>query len=175
MTRREWCTKLAMLVSPSFPVEATEALHRMLPAMQHLPDGLFNERSLMRVASVKRRQSVPAWDELIGALDEYRRTFLPDPTLRLASRPNADLPAGRLPPGPEEVAIVTEMLTSWRAEQIAREAERPKGQESRPLRDVTLKGRALAASRRARGCPVPVPGYEREDAVEAEFVEVARV
>ena len=158
LTRREWCRDLAKLVSPSFPVEAQAALVDMLPALSHLPDDVFTVDTIKAVAWAKRRQSVPAWDEIIKALNDYQARFPRDPTYRLSAKPNADIPQGRLPPGPEEVAMVTEMLTSWREEvvqsAIQRELDRPKGHASRPLRDVTAKGDQLRDLRLARGCRV---------------------
>lgn len=157
MNRREWCSELAKLVSPSFQLEATEALHEMLPALQHLPDSLFCRRTLTEVAMAKRRQSVPAFDEIVRALNEYRATYVTDPTMRLAARPNHDLPPDRIPPSPEEVRIVTEMLTSYRreaAENAIRRAEQEPVRKALELPDVTLKGEHLAQSRAARGIKV---------------------
>jgi hypothetical protein len=155
MTRREWCGSLAKLVSPAFPNEAAAALIDMLPALQYLPNELFTAATLTEVAMVKRKQSVPAFDELIGALNHYRKHYIPDPTLRLALP--ACEPEQRKGPCPEEVAAVTEILTCWRREMAekrvaAAEAEAQTAErERRPLRDVTAKGEQLAAMRRARG------------------------
>lgn len=155
MNRREWCAALAKLVSPSFPNEAASALIDMLPAFTNLPNHLFTEATLIEVAGTKRRQSVPAFDEIRGALNHYRKHYLPDPTLRLAAPP-CD-PETRKGPCPEEVAYVTEILTSFRREMAQRRLDEAEELRDRaPLRDVTLKGDALRASRQARGCNVPV-------------------
>lgn len=157
MTRREWCAALAKLVSPAFPVEAQQALIDMLPALRHLPDALFTAETLGDVAMAKRRQTVPAFDEIVRALNEYRRTFLPDPTLRLAG-PKVEPDEWTRPP-PEEVKAVSEMLTSWRRERAAQVlAEEAEQRARRPeFRDVTLKGEHLRRSREARGIVVAAP------------------
>lgn len=153
--RRRWCASLAKLVSPSFPDDAAAALTDMLPALKHLPDSLFTGRTLIEVAERRfapksGRQSVPAFDEIVATLNHYRRTYLPDPTLRIDAPRE---PEARRGPCPEELAAVTETLTSWRQEVAARRVSNPQP-EARPLRDVTLKGEALRRSREACGLHV---------------------
>ena len=158
MNRRRWCATLAKLVSPAFPVEAGKALADMLPALAYLPDTLFTDATVTHVAMAKRRQSVPAFDEIVHALNDWRATYLPDPTLRLAGRPNADLPPEKCTPPAEEVAAVVAMLAAHRRELAQSQVDAVMARPSiAQLRDVTLKGEALAESRRARG----IPGYER--------------
>lgn len=165
LARREWCAGLAKLVSPAFPADAAAALCDMLPALAHMPDRLFNADTMAHVALAKRRQSIPAFDEIVRALNDWRETFASDPPPRLAPPPES----GRLPPTEAEVAAVTATLARHRVEMAE---VRVKQAASQPpvrvveLPDVTLKGEALRRSREARGCPVPpapADGEEREE------------
>ena len=143
--RQEWCVALAKLVSPSFPQDAATALCDMLPAMQNLPDAVFNSDTLILVALVKRRQSVPAYDEIVNTLSAWRRTYLHEPLPRL-SAPRTE---GRAPPTATERASVSATVRSIVADLAARAMT-----DDPPvaiLRDVSLTGTALADSRRRRG------------------------
>ena len=71
--RRVWCVSLAKLVSPSFPEDAAKALCDMLPAFRHMPDGVFTEDTLVAVATSKRRQTIPSFDEIALVLNAARR------------------------------------------------------------------------------------------------------
>ena len=143
--RQEWCVALAKLVSPSFPQDAATALCDMLPAMQTLPDAVFNADTLILVALVKRRQSVPAYDEIVNTLSAWRRTYLHEP-LRSLPAPRAE---SRAPPTATERASVSATVRSIVADLAARAmADDP---PVAILRDVSLTGTALADSRRRRG------------------------
>lgn len=167
MNRREWCGNVAKLVSPSFPEDATAALLDMLPAFRHMPDTLFCEATVIEVARVKRRQTIPAFDEITAVLNEYRRTFVFEPPVR----PRLDAPEPERPDtGPNLCDEEREaVLAAFRAKMHASWAETHAGLgEFRPpvfdlpLRDVTLKGEALRRARLEAGIDVPVPELDDE-------------
>jgi len=62
--REKWLLMLAKLCSPAYPDQASEALSAFLPFLTDLPDEAFTRRSLETVVAAKRRQPVPALDEL---------------------------------------------------------------------------------------------------------------
>lgn len=147
LNRRQWCASLAKLVSPAFPADAAKALVDMLPALRHLPETLFTADTLGHVAMAKRRQSVPAFDEIVSALNEYRRLFVHERPLALPS----SVPAGRAPPDDAELqhvrGVVEQLQRDLAADRAAREALEPPGPVLRPLPDVTAKGEVLARIR----------------------------
>jgi hypothetical protein len=66
--KKKWLAMLAKLVSPAFPTDAAEALNAMLPFLDDIPPEAFTRRGLEAVVAAKRRQAVPALDELRVAL-----------------------------------------------------------------------------------------------------------
>lgn len=155
MNRRQWCASLAKLVSPAFPADAAKALVDMLPALRHLPEVLFTADTLGHVAMAKRRQSVPAFDEIVTALNDYRRTFVHERPLALPSA----VPVGRAPPGEGEVrhvrGAIEGLMADLDAARIKREAMEPPGPVLRPLADVTAKGDELIRIRGQALAPRP--------------------
>jgi hypothetical protein len=160
--RRLWCAALAKLVSPSFPDDAAAALCDILPALKHLPEPLFNEDTLIQVAGTKRRQTIPAFDEILVVLNAYRRDFIHEPPRPALTAPPDALPETGPNMTPEQrEAVLKDFGAKWaamKAESLASSAE-PKPP---PLRDVTLKGEALRKSREERGLNVPAPARSSE-------------
>ena len=152
-SRRQWCAALAKLVSPAFPADATKALVDMLPALRHLPEVLFCADTLGHVAMAKRRQSVPAFDEIVSALNDYRLTFVHEPRLALPS----PWQAGRGEPGAAEVrhvrGAIEGLMADLDARRVAAAAADP-GPVLRPLADVAARGDVLERVR-ASGSRVP--------------------
>lgn len=89
MTRKEWCYMVANACSPAFPGPAMEALVGMLPLLANWPDAYFDGQSVADVATGKRRQAVPAADEISMIFRERR----------LASMPASVRMGGDAPPG----------------------------------------------------------------------------
>lgn len=95
--RSDWCLLLANACSPSFPDAACQALEAMLPLLADWDDGYFTIETARAIACAKRRQIIPALDEINAAFmarDAARRAALPPPAppLRLvstAARPSA--------------------------------------------------------------------------------------
>ena len=77
MNRREWAIMLGSICSPAFPKEAVEALVDMLPLLAEWPDDYFTAETMKDVALAKRRQSTPAYDEIVGVFAALRRDNLP--------------------------------------------------------------------------------------------------
>lgn len=96
--RADWCLLLANACSPSFPDGACQALEGMLPLLADWDDGYFTVETARAIGCMKRRQIIPALDEINAAFlarDAARRAALPAPSvpLRLVSevvRPSSE-------------------------------------------------------------------------------------
>jgi hypothetical protein len=156
LSRRQWCGMVGLLCAPTIADDATEALIRMLPALQHFPDYLFTPETAQAVAEGPRRLACPDFAEIKTALNAYRKEFIHEPYPAL-SAPNPALPDT----GPNMTAEQREaVLKDFGAKWAAMKAESlPPGGEPKPapLRDVTLKGDALRQARAAAGIDIPVP------------------
>lgn len=172
LSRRQWCGMVGLLCAPTLADDATAALIRMLPALNHFPDYLFTEDTAKAVASAERRLACPAWDEISKVLNAYRKEFIHEPRQAL---PAPAPPPGREPPTEDELQAVSEILASWKRETAERriaEAEggsvwvppglRPPRERVKAPPEVRAiqeqrDAEFLRRSREARGLKVPPP------------------
>jgi hypothetical protein len=92
MNRREWATALGAVCSPSFPADGAEALVDMLPLLGDFPDRAFNQETINLIGRMRRRQSIPALDEVSAGLGTWCKENRVADVFRL-SAPDSDLPA----------------------------------------------------------------------------------
>ena len=160
------------------------ALAKIVPANPLVPDasGVIREYAEMlllagrydsRDFNLHSREFVartckfwPGYCDLCDALDRWPK---PAEHPLKPQRQESGIPEGREPPDEAEIAavhaLVQEAIRGMKAARIPQ--SRPFTAPPKPLPDVTLKGDALAKSRAARGCnvPVPEPWPEHEDAL----------
>lgn len=124
--RRIWAQKLGRMSSPSFPQEAIFEVLGYMPRLADFPDAAFTAESLTAAATVKKRQSTPAFDEVHGALREWWRDNRPRPPAIAAPRARAE-PEVFVPPTPEQRAemarTVGEMLANVTGKEQGRSSE----------------------------------------------------
>jgi hypothetical protein len=75
--RRSWAAKLAMLCSPSWPKEATEAIIDILAHLTAYGDEYFTDATAEAIASSRRRQSIPSLDEIVQVFSAKRYDDMP--------------------------------------------------------------------------------------------------
>jgi hypothetical protein len=167
LSRRQWCGMVGLLCAPTMADDATEALIRMLPALQHFPDYLFTEETAQAVAEGKRRLACPDFAEIKAALNAYRKEFIYEPRPAIAPPPE---PARKGPTQAEMEAVAASVAEALRgiaqshAERVAKEAEL--GRPQTPLlRDVQAQGQALGDLRRARFADLVQRGKMRPEEV----------
>jgi hypothetical protein len=162
----DWLIALGQLVASNQPLaEVRERLMAYLPLLVERYDSRdFNQVSREFVA--RQCKFFPSYGELCDALDKW-----PKPAAKplKPQRQESGIPEGRQPPDEAEIAavhaLVQEAIRGMKAARIPQ--SRPFSAPPKPLPDVTLKGEALAKSRAARGCnvPVPEPVPEHEEAL----------
>lgn len=154
----EWLLRLhAVTAGNSAGPEAAERVNLVAPMLaERFPLDAFTRRSLEHVAAENRFW--PSYGELVASLSPWWRDNRPRPTaLPAPPEPEPD-PVGEQLTDEQRDQVLAEFRAAWTAlrselaERRLPERERAAGQ----LRDVSLKGDALRASRAARGCDVPV-------------------
>jgi hypothetical protein len=63
--RTDWCLLLGNACSPSFPDAACQALEAMLPLLADWNDSYFSIETARDIACAKRRQIIPALEEIV--------------------------------------------------------------------------------------------------------------
>jgi hypothetical protein len=149
MTRREWAVSLGTVCSPSFPADAVEAIVDMLPLLTDFSDAAFCADTVNLIGRMRRRQAIPALDEISAMLGVWQKERLPP-----AQRHGANPDMGRIqhepvPVDPAEKMAVGHKLTMLAQEMRERaEAAEPERESVRP---AFLYGEALRLAREQAG------------------------
>lgn len=126
MNRREWAIALGSICSPSWPTDAIEALVDMLPLLVDWPDEAFSETTLREVASRKRRQACPAFDEIIAAFREMQERYVIPHRMPASIRLAGAMPVRQLVvpatslPTPDEIAHVEAEVQAMKSKTAVR-------------------------------------------------------